>query len=76
MSHPEAPALCRWLRWKGYYALEDHSAAEFADHAERNEVPWSCLLTAQSWGPDDELCMPEGCQPGRGCFVVHPRTPR
>lgn len=76
MSHSDTPALCRWLRWKGYASLEDFSSAELVAHAELNEVPWSCLLTAQSWGPDDDVCTPEGCQPGRGCFEIHPRNTR
>lgn len=76
MSPNDTPALCRWLRWKGYYSLEAYAPEELVEHAARNDVQWSCLLTAQSWGPDDEVCTPEGCQRDRGCFELHPRSPR
>ena len=60
--------LCRSMRWKGWYAQRIWPAAEWAEAASANEVPWTCVQTGEAWGPDDSLACPEDCQPGRGCF--------
>lgn len=68
--------LCRFLRWKGWYGNDTFTEAEFADHVARNEVPYSCLLSAQPWGPDDDACTPERCGSGRSCFQPSPKLVR
>lgn len=68
--------LCRSLRWKGYYGPDSFTEAELAEHYASNEVPWTCLDTAFPWGPDDEVCAPERCGPGRACFTPSPRLVR
>ena len=60
--------LCRFLRWKSYYALEVVTPSALAEQVSRNEVPYSCLRTCQSWGPDDEVAAPEACGSDRPCF--------
>jgi hypothetical protein len=59
--------LCRNLRWKSITAdLEDPD--EILVAFARNQVPYTCLQTCRSWGPDDELAAPELCHSERGCF--------
>lgn len=65
--------LCKWLRWKGWYAEWD--VAELAAMFAANEVPYTCLRTVQAWGPDDGPCAPERCGPHRPCFQPSPRLP-
>ncbi len=67
--------LCRKLRWKSISRdLEDPNEvlAAFA----RNQVPYTCLDTCRSWGPDDELAAPELCHSDRPCFRPSPLTLR
>lgn len=59
--------LCRNLRWKSITRdLEDPD--ELVGAFARNMVPYTCLETCRSWGPDDELAAPELCHAERPCF--------
>ena len=68
--------LCRSLRWKGIYGRDTMTEAELRGLFELNEVPYSCLLTAQPWGPDDAVAAPERCCSSRACFRPSPRLVR
>jgi hypothetical protein len=68
--------LCARLRWKGYYARDWSSLAELAVRLSESDVPFSCLDTAQPWGPDEALCAPERCGPQRACYRPSPLLPR
>jgi hypothetical protein len=56
---------CHGFRTKAYYINEGQGLD-----------PSECAMTAACWclhtttvlGPDDLLCSPETCQPGRTCF--------
>jgi hypothetical protein len=67
--------LCRNLRWKSITRDLDDPDEILAAFA-RNQVPYSCLETCRSWGPDDELAAPERCQSQRTCFVPSALTLR
>ena len=59
--------LCRNLRWKGH--AEDHlSAARVREVFEANLVPYSCLQTCGSCGPDGQIVAPELCGGRRRCY--------
>lgn len=60
--------LCRSLRWKSLYGRSFESAEQAAIVAAHNDVPFSCLKTCRSWGPDDAPASPECCGEGRSCF--------
>lgn len=68
--------LCRWMRWKAYYHVDLFDETELAAHYARNEVPWECLRTCASSGPDGGLVVPEDCGPDRGCFAPSPKLVR
>lgn len=68
--------LCRNLRSKSLQAFDAVDADTLAALYAHNEVPWSCRGSGRNAGPDDELCAPEACQPGRGCFQPSPRLIR
>ena len=63
--------LCRNLRWKSL-SRELDDPAEIALAFVKNQVPYSCLATSRSWGPDDQLAAPELCHSGRPCFQPSP----
>lgn len=67
--------LCHWLQNKALIdrPLPDASAVEQAMMG--SDCSFTCLHTTQPWGPDQRLCAPERCQPGRGCFELSPRDP-
>ncbi len=67
--------LCRYLRWKTFYGARWDTLEELAADLSREDVPFTCLHTCRPWGPDGELTAPEGCAPGRGCFVPSDRVP-
>jgi hypothetical protein len=68
--------LCRFLRWKTGYGQLYSTEAELADILARNEVPFSCLKTQQTWGPDDAAALPEQCAPPRRCYEPSPERDR
>ena len=59
--------LCRDLRWKSISRDLDN-VDEVLGAFIRNHVPYSCLRTCRSWGPDDELAAPELCHDERACY--------
>jgi len=59
--------VCRYLRWKSISLGSDDPLEVTATFA-KNQVPYSCLNTGQSWGPDDDLAAPENCDSDRVCF--------
>lgn len=67
--------LCTNLRWKTFYGARWDTREEMLADLLRGDVPYSCLLTCQSWGPDDGAAVPEDCQPDRGCFAPSKREP-
>ncbi len=67
--------LCDHLRCKSLYGARWRTEDELDAALLRNDVPFSCLKTCASWGPDDDLVAPERCQPERGCFRLSPRQP-
>lgn len=67
--------FCEDLRWKSISRdLDD--PAEVALAFVKNQVPYTCLRTCRSQGPDDELVAPELCHRERGCFVPSALTLR
>ncbi len=67
--------LCRNLRWKSITRDLDDPEEVLGSFA-RNSVPYTCLQTCRSWGPDDELAAPELCHSERACFRPSPLTVR
>lgn len=59
--------LCRHLRWKTLSRDDDDPLAVFAS-LQRSQVPFSCLRTCSTCGPDDDLAAPELCDVARACF--------
>lgn len=59
--------LCRHLRWKTF-SRHDGDPAAIEASLQRGQVPFSCLRTCQSWGPDDDVVAPERCCAERACF--------
>jgi hypothetical protein len=57
--------ICQRLRSKGFYLTgpADPDLTEFS-----NTSAYWCGQTVTILGPDDILCSPEMCQPGRTCF--------
>jgi hypothetical protein len=60
-----AVPVCKRLRSRAFYLARP----EGADHFEFSpESSCWCAHTVTILGPDDTLCSPEMCQPGRPCF--------
>ena len=68
--------LCDRLRWKGFYTRDWTSTDDLARRLAASDVPFTCLMTAEPWGPDDGPCAPERCTDARACFVESPITRR
>jgi len=66
---PLGAYLCQGFRTKAHYLNEEQGLdpSECAPTA----ACW-CLHTTTVLGPDDVLCSPETCQPGRTCFKAPP----
>ena len=65
----ESVHLCRFLRWKSVTHGASEDPIDLLRSLHRQAVPFSCLLTCQSWGPDDEPASAGGCtDPSRECF--------
>lgn len=67
--------LCQSLRWKSYYGQDWEDEEHLLAVLMRNEVPYSCLKTCRSWGPDDDIAAPERCTSNRPCFEASPLFP-
>ena len=61
-------SLCEYLRWKSRLGIEALSPDEIRASMELALVPFECLRSARSWGPDGQPCAPECCVPGGPCF--------
>lgn len=59
--------FCRHLRWKSW-SRQDGDPAAIVASLQRDAVPYTCLRTCQSWGPDDDIVAPERCCTGRACY--------
>jgi len=57
--------ICQYFRTKAFYTDGGH-AVDPADCAS-TPLCW-CVHTTIILGPDDVLCSPEMCRPGRACF--------
>jgi hypothetical protein len=58
-----AMLVCRRLRSRGFYLADEVEHFEFSPES----ACW-CAQTVTVLGPDDVLCSPEMCHPGRTCF--------
>jgi hypothetical protein len=57
--------VCRRLRTRMFYVVgREHVDLRVSSP---NAQYW-CSRTTTVMGPDETLCNPEACQPGRGCF--------
>lgn len=61
--------LCRELRTKRYFFLDSLPLAP-EDIRDVTGHCW-CRRTMQVIGPDGNQVRPEGCGPGRGCYISH-----
>jgi hypothetical protein len=67
-SKPAADTpVCRHLRNKEMYVQGQDCEEAFVSSQSSG---YRCLRTQFVTGPDDALCLPELCQPGRDCFVA------
>lgn len=57
--------VCKHLRTKALHAFGSETHDAF--HTSRSSG-YQCLKTCFVTGPDQRLCAPENCQPGRNCF--------
>lgn len=67
--------LCHWLQNKALIDRALGSEEELDLALLLADCSFTCLHTGQPWGPDQDHCAPESCQPGRGCFEPSPRDP-
>ncbi len=65
MDEVNRGSICKRLRSKMYYVVgRDHlDLAESSGTAQ-----YWCARSVTVLGPDDILCCPEMCRPGRACF--------
>ena len=64
MNESAAP-VCKRLRSRGFY-LADPGEGEHFEFSPESSC-W-CSHTVTVLGPDDIVCSPEMCRPGRACF--------
>jgi hypothetical protein len=57
--------VCRHLRTKALHVYGQDTPDAFSTSRSSS---YQCLRTQFVTGPDDALCVPESCQPGRACF--------
>lgn len=63
--------LCKHLRWKTQ-SRRTGDPALILESLSRSQVPFSCLRTCQTHGPDDDIVAPELCHADRSCFERDP----
>lgn len=66
--------VCRYLRWKSV-SRDSDDPEQLATTFAKNQVPYTCLHTCQSWGPDDDLAASENCSAARSCFAARRPVP-
>jgi hypothetical protein len=62
----ESSPVCAKLRTKALHVYGQDTADMFRTSRTSS---YQCLLTQFVTGPDGKLCIPEECQPNRGCFI-------
>lgn len=62
----EAP-VCRMLRTKTAFGGMSFDDEDWRDGDSTTAVYW-CLGTMETAGPDDAICHPSSCRPGRACY--------
>ena len=68
IPNPPAKAqVCRMLRTKTAFGAMSFDDEDWTDGASTTAVYW-CLGTMETAGPDDVLCHPSSCIPGRACY--------
>lgn len=58
--------VCRSLRTKALHVYGQHTPDAYVTSQSSH---YHCLQTQFVTGPDGAPCVPEECQPGRGCFA-------
>jgi hypothetical protein len=61
------PPICRHMRTKALHVYGQETPDAFVTSRSSG---YQCLRTRFVTGPDDALCVPEQCQPGRACFEL------
>jgi hypothetical protein len=61
---------CLHLRHKAMYSDEAQDVRGYVDET-INHIPFFCLQTCESLGPDNESVGPAECKPGRTCYQGH-----
>lgn len=64
---------CQNLRHKAMYSDEAQGVRGMVDET-INHIPFFCLATCDSLGPDNEPAGPTECKPERECYCGEPRT--
>ena len=64
-------SVCRMLRTKTAFSFTDPEETPWQDGTSTTAVYW-CLGTMETAGPDNVLCHPSTCVPGRGCYQAEP----
>lgn len=57
--------VCKHLRTKALHVYGQDTPDAFTTSRSSH---YACLRTQFVTGPDSSPCLPEDCQPGRGCF--------
>ncbi len=72
MISPDTPIPCRHLMSKGRII---HGRSAHCLRETSGSSHYTCLRTQTVVGPDDRLCVPEACQPGRACYLADAPLP-
>ncbi|NOY28094.1 MAG: hypothetical protein GXP62_19690 [Oligoflexia bacterium] len=75
MSVDSTLHLCDHLQCKALMGRRFRSSQDLETAMMHSDSQFTCLHTTQPWGPDQDLCAPEYCQPGRACFAMSARDP-
>ncbi len=66
---------CLNLRHKAMYSDGAQDVRGLVDES-IDTIPFFCVLTCESLGPDNEAVCPSDCKPGRACYRGHADEPR
>lgn len=75
MSIDPTLRLCDHLQCKALMGHRFRSSQDLETAMTLSDSQFTCLHTTEPWGPDQDLCAPERCQPGRACFLRSARDP-
>ncbi len=67
MKTSGALPLCKRLRTKEYYVMGPEEV-DLHEYSSSSASSCWCARTLTILGPDDTLCAPGICRPGRACF--------